>query len=246
MASVLCGQRSWGEQTVVVCRWNRIWPGLGGNAGSAPLPGLSWLCKHLAQTGRLVVVRCLLIQYTKILQWPLGLCFYESFLLGGSAPGKLMLQTGNRPSPAAALSGLAGRGAWCASSLAWNEYLVLEQSVASVLQAFLVKNFGQISWWPDHCRKEVTQRPVVPCKARAGIQLITIWSFFCCFLFCSNFSFFSCLLYGWKLPPLGHMILGKQLMIVWTWSGETLSYVQTIRYEALGNISSSLDVTKAQ
>lgn len=43
-----------------------------------------------------------------------------------------MLQTVTSPSTVAAVFSLVAMGAWCAFSLAWNEHLVLEQSVASV------------------------------------------------------------------------------------------------------------------
>lgn len=123
--------------------------------------------------------------------------------------GNWTQRTVNSPSSAAALSSLVVMGSWWASTLAWNEYLVLERSVASVLQAFLLKNFGEKSWWPDHSRKEMILRPVAPCRHQGRNPADHHFITFCCLLFCSNFSFFSCLLYGWKLPSLGQHDTGE-------------------------------------
>lgn len=86
----------------------------------------------------IVLGKCLLSKYTKVLQQPLVICSYKPVLLGGSTFGKLV--TANWIVPALEPCVQPG-DAGCLKCLRPG----LDQSVASVLQAFFLKPLGTIA-----------------------------------------------------------------------------------------------------
>lgn len=106
-----------------------------------------------------------------------------------------MLQTVNSRSTGAAVPSL---GAWGVPALPsarpGMSILCWSRVWFQLSPSLLSEAFGENSWRLDHCQ-QVIQRPVVRHKTRmdsggeptAGRHFITLF----CFLFCSNFPFFS-------------------------------------------------------